>query len=239
MSLLETVMSHSAVRSRVPLSLQRRWWRDRVVDGPLADCLAAPLVAPDTPIDTLEILSLDLETTGLDPESDEILSIGFAVVCEGSVRIADSRHYLVKPTRPVPEASAVVHGITDDRIRAALPIREALPPLLGALEGRVLLAHYAALEIGFLDRLCRALYGAPCLVPVIDTLDLERRMLERRQTPIRPGMLRLAAIRERYGLPRYRAHDALVDAVATGELLLAQLAYRDGDRSLRDLQRRG
>ncbi|NLW04889.1 MAG: 3'-5' exonuclease, partial [Pseudomonadaceae bacterium] len=35
----------------------------------------------------------------------------------------------------------------------------------------------------------------------------------------------LAACRERYGLPNYHPHDALTDALATAELLQAQIAH--------------
>jgi len=41
---------------------------------------------------------------------------------------------------------------------------------------------------------------------------------------ISPGLLRLNEARQHFGLPRYPAHRALTDAVATGELLLAQVA---------------
>ena len=43
----------------------------------------------------------------------------------------------------------------------------------------------------------------------------------------------MANLRERYGLPRYRAHNALIDAISAAELLLAQIAHRAGKRSPR------
>jgi DNA polymerase-3 subunit epsilon len=41
--------------------------------------------------------------------------------------------------------------------------------------------------------------------------------------------LRLSSVRGRYGLPAYNAHGALIDSIATAELLLAQIKriYRD------------
>ncbi|MCW8904463.1 MAG: 3'-5' exonuclease, partial [Sedimenticola sp.] len=67
--------------------------------------------------------------------------------------------------------------------------------------------------------------------PVIDTMALEQYILHRRQSPWarlmrRPlGSLRLGDCRERYGLPHYQAHHALTDALATAELLQAQIAH--------------
>ena len=52
----------------------------------------------------------------------------------------------------------------------------------------------------------------------------------RREQPIRQGELTLAACRARYHLPDYRAHNALGDALATAELLLAHLASGAGPR---------
>ena len=106
-------------------------------------------------------------------------------------------------------------------------------PLLKALAGRVLVAHSARIEHDFLDVACRRLYGCPFVAPLVDTLELEQRKIVRSGSPIAPGALRLDALRQQYGLPRYRAHDALSDAIGAGELLLAQIAYRTTNRPLR------
>jgi len=79
-------------------------------------------------------------------------------------------------------------------------------------------------EREFLDRACRRLYGAGFLVPAADTEALIRRWLEQRNQPFSGPELRLHALRERYGLPRYKAHNALTDALATAELFLAFVA---------------
>jgi len=57
---------------------------------------------------------------------------------------------------------------------------------------------------------------------------LERHRLLREHSVIKEGSLRLGACRERYGLPIYTAHSALTDALACGELLLAQMAAMGG-----------
>jgi DNA polymerase-3 subunit epsilon len=44
---------------------------------------------------------------------------------------------------------------------------------------------------------------------------------KRRDQPIKQGELKLSALRSRYNLPRYTAHNALIDACATAELMLA------------------
>ena len=44
---------------------------------------------------------------------------------------------------------------------------------------------------------------------------------------------RLDDCRERYGLPRYGAHNALTDAIATAELWLAQMSHMQKKEALR------
>jgi len=199
----------------------------------MADYYRVPFVSPRCRLDAFECLALDIETTGLHPAHDQILSIGYTRVADGCLQLAPRRHDLVRPSIAVPETSAVTHGILDDRAATGIGLRDALDPLLEALAGRVLLAHHAAIEHGFLDRACRRMFGCPFVVPVIDTLALERRALSRANRVASPGSLRLAALRTRYGLPRYRAHDALGDAIGVGELLLAQLAHRSDADTLR------
>jgi len=201
------------------------WLRCR--PGPLKDFYAVDYPTLDTAWFDVEFLAIDLETTGLNPETDEILSVGFAPIRRGAVMFAEAGHMLVRPTRPIPEESAVIHGLLDRHVRSAPPLDKVLPKVLKALTGRVPVVHFAEVERKFLDVACRRLYGYPLLVPYVDTLRIEKRILERRQDAISQGVLRLNAARERYNLPRYKAHDACLDAIAAGELFLAQVAHMD------------
>jgi len=228
-STVDRLLGGGLARRLLSLERQRRHWLARAPSGPLRDFYDTPFPSPASPATAVRFVSLDFETTGFDPARDEILSIGFVPVRDGALLVGQSVHRLVRPSGAVPPSSAVVHGILDDRARSGAPLAEAVPPLLAALAGNVLVAHHAAIERGFLDRVCRRLYGHPFVAPIVDTLEIERRTLARRGRPIAPGSLRLAALRESYGLPRYRAHDALIDALATAELLLAQIAHRSGE----------
>lgn len=188
---------------------------------PLEALLRAPLPHRRTPTDSVEFVALDLETTGLDAARDHILSVGLVHVVGGGIPLGTAFHRVVRVAGDVPEASAIIHRITDDHAAAGSPIEEIMPRVLERLQGRVMLVHHANLESAFLDALCRRLYGERCIVPIVDTEHLARRRLERRHHGLKAGDLRLAKLRERYGLPRYQAHNALSDALATAELFLA------------------
>ena len=167
---------------------------------------------------------LDTETTGLDPRSDRVLSIGFVPVDGGSVVLAGAGRVLVRAGGAVGQ-SATVHGLTDDRLAQGVPLPEAVAHLLAALAGRVLLAHFARIETGFLSAACERAWGGRMPCEVVDTIELERRLVtERWRSEAEPGALRLWTARGRRGLPVYRAHEALTDALSCAELYLAQRA---------------
>lgn len=202
----------------------------RCQPGPLKDYYAVDYPTLDTPWSEVEFLAIDLETTGLNPEQDEIVSIGYAPIRKGAVVFAEADHLLARPTCPIPESSAIIHGLLDRHVESAPPLATILPQVLTAMTGRVPVAHFAEIERSFLDAACRRYLGRPLLVPYVDTLRIEKRVIERRQDAITRGALRLHAARERYNLPRYKAHDACVDAIAAAELFLAQVAHMDTKR---------
>jgi DNA polymerase III subunit epsilon len=195
--------------------------------GPLRDYLAAALPGPETPLADLRLLAVDIETTGLDPRRDRVLSIGWLPVDGGRIELGGAGRVVVRDTGGAAGVgqSATVHGLTDDRLAGGVPVEEAVARLLDALAGRVLLAHFAQIETGFLAAVCERAWGAgmPCVV--VDTFELERRVVAGGwgAEPAR-GALRLWTARERRGLPVYRAHEALTDALACAELYLAQRA---------------
>jgi DNA polymerase-3 subunit epsilon len=188
------------------------------------DYLSTPLTPKKAHCENLTIVALDLETTGLDPKKDNILSYGLVEIEHMTVKLGTSRHQLISIDGQIPEESAVIHHITDDQAATGVSIEQALPELLSRLAGKVMLVHYASIEQDFIDAACRKLYGAPFMVRTIDTLVLAQRLFERRNHTIQPGDLRLFNLRPRYNLPNYKAHNALSDALATAELFLAMAA---------------
>lgn len=207
---------------------QRRQRAQRTAaPGPLADYLAVPLPGPQTPLPGLGLLAVDIETTGLDPGRDRVLSIGWLPVDGGRIELGGAGRVVVRDVGGVAGVgqSATVHGLTDDHLAGGVPLEDAVARLLAALTGRVLLAHFARIETEFLGAVCERAWGAgmPCVV--VDTFELERRVVAGGwgAEPQR-GALRLWTARERHGLPVYRAHEALTDALACAELYLAQRA---------------
>lgn len=200
--------------------------------GPVRDYLSHPFPNRRTDYREVEYVAVDFETTGLNPKHDHILSIGLVVVRGTSIDLTGAEYRLVRTSRAIPEASAVIHQITDEQAAQGGAISSAMAHLLEVLRGRVMIAHYAAVEGRFIAAVCANLYQSKILIPTVDTQEVAMRWLQRQNQPITPSAMRLHALRQRYNLPRYPAHNALSDAVAAAELFLAQAAYRDGGQGL-------
>ncbi|WP_439135161.1 3'-5' exonuclease [Pseudomaricurvus sp.] len=182
----------------------------------------------------VEFLVVDTETSSLNAATGELVSAGWVVIRGGRVVLSTAEHWLMKPRNSVGE-SATIHSLRDCELSEGLGEDDLMSRFLQAASGRVLVFHHAPLDLAFLNRISRRLYGAPLLMPVVDTLQVESRSLERRNQPVMNNMLRLASCCARYNLPPARAHNALTDALATAELLLAQVGYKGGSVKLREL----
>ncbi|MBU0501115.1 MAG: 3'-5' exonuclease [Gammaproteobacteria bacterium] len=188
--------------------------------------LATPFPDPRCDFRQLAYTALDFETTGLDPARDELLSFGIVDMRDMSIALGTAQHEIITPERAIPAQSAIIHGILDDRAAEGIPFDKALELLLERLAGKVLIAHYARIELGFLGTACKRLFGSEFLIPTVDTLLLGHRWIERRKLYLQQTDLRLHSLRTRFALPRYRAHNALTDALSTAELFLALTAQR-------------
>lgn len=185
-------------------------------------------------ISDFTIVAIDLETTGLGFNQDEVLSIGCVDIVQQQIDLASSFYDLVKPKQNLSEDSIIIHGITHDELHFAASIDEQLTSWLHVLSGKVMLAHHSTIELNFLNMACQKVFGAEFFMPYLDTLQLEKKDLER-SSIIKEGDLRITKCRSRHGLPRYPAHHALKDAISCGELFLAQYNKRFRHASMADI----
>ncbi len=194
--------------------------------GQLKNYLMTPQVDRNTPVDKVDYFVIDFETTGLDYQKDHIISIGFTEIKSGRVQLQNSQHHLVKTDRRLESNNVSIHQITDDELSNGISIKQMMNLLLQHLAGKVMVAHYKNIEENFIQQISKSLFGHPLPLQVVDTLVIETRKLQRLNNPINPNQLRLFNLREQYHLPRYHAHNAMEDAIATAELLLAQISHR-------------
>lgn len=189
--------------------------------GPLHDFYHTPFVSPKTQIRDIELVALDLETTGLDTGSDHVVSVGLVHLRNLTINLGTAWYQVVYTHQDMDNPSTTIHHITDDTVGNGISISALMPTLLQHLAGKVLLAHHHQTETGFLNTICQSLYQNNLVMPVIDTRTLANRLLKRQQQLFESSDLRLFNLRERYKLPTYKAHNAFYDALTTAELFLA------------------
>ena len=150
-----------------------RWFarRDRRPDpeaypaGPVRNLAAASPPPFRTPVSEVEFLAVDLETTGLDLRRDHVLAVGWLPVTARQVVLAGARRCWSGCRRGSRRRVGDRAPAHRRRGGDGPHLGDALPDLLAALEARVLLAHHAPIELGFLKRAAREAYGAGCRSP--------------------------------------------------------------------------
>lgn len=206
---------------RHPLEKMEKQRLARVAQGNLPEALAplyqSQIPGPATPIEELDFLVVDFETSGLDPEYDAILSIGMVEIRQQTLSLSSASHFYVARPQAVKPETAIINHIVPETLAYGMPLKKSMQYLVERMQGKILVAHGTGIEQAFFRR---ALAIQDTSLPIIwlDTLMLERSLAANRGKDRKD--YRLCKIRQEKGLPEYLAHNALADSVATGELLL-------------------
>lgn len=172
---------------------------------------------------------VDLELTGLDARADEIVSWAVVPVDGGAIDARRIRAGLVRPERSSPDAAIRIHGLRDDDLASAAQGRAAWEELCEALDGRVLVAHAAFVELRFLAPVLRTCGRRP-IRDAIDTAELFAFAAPDVRTE-EGRVVELGMAARHYGLPVHAPHTASGDALTTAQLFLALAAHlEDGGR---------
>jgi DNA polymerase-3 subunit epsilon len=175
---------------------------------------------------------IDFETTGLDPSADEIVSFATVPVEDGRVRIAESRYGLVRPKRMPDGESIRIHGLRPADLEDAPAFEQALDDLLAGITGRVLVAHVAAVERGFLGA-ALSHHGLELRNPIVDTAALAAELVRRGGSlDLGRPPAGLTDLARAFRLPVHRPHHADGDALTTAQVFLALATHLEGSEPL-------
>jgi DNA polymerase-3 subunit epsilon len=203
----------------------RRWWLKRKAgDGEWGGLLR--------PAPPGEWVSLDLETTGLDPKRDHILSLAAVPVRDGRVLTSERFERRIRADRQFGIESIRHHHITPDEAAEGIAVTGAVRDFLNWLEGRALLGYHLGFDLAMLSPHVRALTGFGLPNPRVD-LAAAFAARARRARPDVPPNLDFQHIADSLGVPVLGRHSALGDAVTVGLCWLALQAPRGpapGDR---------
>ncbi|MDH5473040.1 MAG: exonuclease domain-containing protein [Gammaproteobacteria bacterium] len=210
-----------------------RWqhWRfsQKANVTPVGPLYQQPVISRSQLFSNTRFLVIDCEMSGLNPKKCQLLSIGWVIIEHGRIVNATAKHLLVHADRGTGESSKI-HGLLDSNIAGAKSVATVLMLLMKLIPGSVLVFHHASLDLCFLQKAAVENFRCPLLFSYVDTMMIEKKRLHL-QGNVKG--LRLAQCRQRYGLPDVMQHNALSDAVATAELLLAQASYLGKPENLR------
>ena len=166
-------------------------------------------------------LVVDCEMSGLDVKNNHLLSIGWVAIENGRIVHSSAKHLLIHAEKGVGDSTRI-HGLHERNIAGAKSVAAVLMLLIKQAQNAVLVFHHAPLDMQFLQKATQDVFHCPLLFTCLDTMAIEKQRITLQGKSI---SLRLGATRKRYGLPQAPQHNALADAVATAELLLAQISY--------------
>lgn len=172
--------------------------------------------------------AIDLEMTGLDPRSDQIIAVGAVPIEEGRIVLGGAAYTLVRASKRSQTGAVLVHKLRLPDVAGAPSLDEAIDLLLDALAGRVPVFHTAAVESAFLERLFTRRHVR--LPAAVDTEMLGRIWLRHRdgsdRAPVGPGMP-LGRLAETLGQPAETPHHALGDALTTAKVFITLASLLD------------
>lgn len=192
-----------------------------------------PWAALLAPYHGAELVSLDLETTGLDPRRDEILSIAAVPIRDGVVRVSERFTCLVCPGRDFDIQSIRHHRLRPSEVADALPPRAAVDTLLHWLGNRPLLGYNLAFDCAMLNRHVPAIAGF-ALPNTRHDLARGYAAWLRLARPTGELDLRFDTLLAELRLPALGRHTALGDACTTAAAWLALQARRAPQRVVKD-----
>jgi DNA polymerase-3 subunit epsilon len=171
--------------------------------------------------------AVDLEMTGLNPRSDEIVAIGAIPISEGRVVLGGGMYTLVRASKRSQVGAVLVHKLRLADVADAPTLDEGIDLLLAAMAGRVPVFHTAAIESAFLGRqFSRRRVRLPAAA---DTEALGRAWLRHRDgsDAAFPRGIALGRLAAALGQPAEAPHHALADALTTAQVFIALASLLD------------
>lgn len=201
--------------------LDRLLGRSAALTGERAQRLAAWRSLPEPDLDAspaaVRLVVVDVEATGLDLRSDRLIAIGAVAIRALRVHLGESFYAVLRQDAASSTENILVHGIGGTQQREGLEPSDALLDFLEFAGKSPLVAFHAGFDEAMIRRAMTAHLGDPFRRTWIDLADVAPQALpgEARRRRALDDWLAL------YGITAFSRHDAVADALATGQLLQA------------------
>ena len=173
-----------------------------------------------TPLAQARWVSIDCETSGLDPARERLLSVGAVAVSAGRIELSSAFHSLVKQEAASAAPNILIHGIGGDAQRAGLPLGQVVEKLADFVGDAVPVGFHAPFDEEVLRR-----HGFRARQRWVDLAALAPALFPARKAKVLDEWL------AEFAIPAHQRHDALGDAFSTAQLLLVALAEAQRQRT--------
>ena len=183
------------------------------------------LALPAAPLDEVpgraRLVVADVESTGLDLRTDRLIAIGAVTVEAGRIALGRAFYRVLRQPAASSRDNILVHGIGGTEQRAGEDPVEVLLAFLEFTGRAPLVGYHAAFDATMIGKAMREYLGTTFKPPWVDLAYVAPELL-RTEGNSHKG---LDAWLERFGIEAFSRHDAVADAFATAQLLLAVLAH--------------
>lgn len=175
------------------------------------------------PINEIRAVVLDTELTGLDRKRDTIVSIGAVKMVGGRIEMGNTFYQLVNPNKVMKPESVVVHEITPSEVVEKPDIGPVLAEFLTFCNEDILVGHYLNMDLAFINRELKQAMGRTLGNPALDTMALVHWLKwnnpDQGPDAFSAKNFELYEIAKDLGIPVQGAHNALMDAFMTAQVL--------------------
>ncbi|RQW61682.1 3'-5' exonuclease [Vibrio viridaestus] len=197
--------------------LRRKYWYYKLANSAYRDLFK--------PYRGQELVSLDCETTSLNPQRAELVSIAATKIVDNRILISSSFEIRLAAPQSLNEDSVKIHHIRHNDLTNGVSEKEALIQLLQFIGNRPLVGYHIRYDKSILDIACQRQLGFPLPNKLIEVSQIYHDQLER-LLPNAYFDLSLEAICKHLDLPHHNKHDALQDAIAAA-LIFVRLTKGD------------
>ncbi|KII79276.1 3'-5' exonuclease [Vibrio renipiscarius] len=197
--------------------LLRRYWHYKLKDSPFQHYFGA--------LEKGEYVSLDCETTSLDPKRAELVTIAATKIIGNRIITSQPFEVRLRAPQSLDSSSVRIHRMRHQDLEGGLDEKQALLQLLEFIGNRPLVGYHIRYDKKILDIACRKQLGFPLPNPLIEVSQIYHDKLEQ-HLPNAYFDLSLDAICKHLDLPMQDKHDALQDAISAA-LVFVRLTRGD------------
>ena len=156
-----------------------------------------------------DYVAFDLETTGLNVETDYIIEIGALKVRKG--KVVQRFMEFLKPEKPITPMITNITGITNEMVSNARDTQSVIRDFVEFCEDDILVGHNIMFDYKFMKKYASQ-FGFPFEKKGLDTLKISRKCLCQLESKS------LGTLCEHYKIENPAAHRAYFDALSTAKI---------------------